>query len=248
MQAEAASEAKSRFLANMSHELRTPLNAIIGFSYLLMDPSLWSPDRKRQRQYVDDIHSSGNHLLSLINDILDVSRIEVGAIELNEETTRVDQIIGSSVKMLQLIAAEAGIDLRLSIADNPLKIHVDRRLFSQAILNLLSNAIKFTPRGGSVILSAGFVENGKLEIAVRDTGIGMTEEQIRQVGQPFVQVDSDLNRRYEGAGLGLAITKGLIILHGGKLTLESRRGKGTSATIYLPAERVRIGPVHSAAD
>lgn len=248
LKAEAASEAKSRFIANMSHELRTPLNAIIGFSQLLMDETLWSPDKKRQRRYVDDIYSSGNHLLNLINEILDISRIEVGAIQLNEETTEIDQVIESCVTMVHPKAAAAGIRIKQVKTDDLPPVWVDCRLLTQAVLNLLSNAVKFTPKDGDIEISAGRDQRGGMTVAIRDTGIGMSDEQIGHVGHPFVQADSDLNRRYEGAGLGLAITKGLITLHDGELMLESTPGKGTSVFIHLPADRVLNDRVGSAAD
>jgi signal transduction histidine kinase len=246
--AEAASKAKSRFLANMSHELRTPLNAIIGFSHLLMDETLWPPEKKKQRDYAKDIHASGKHLLALINDLLDISRIEAGAIRLNEEATRVDELIESCLKMVRPKAVEAGIEIQLNIADDLPAVRVDRRLLSQAALNLLSNAVKFTPSGGRIDVSALRTDRSGVAIDIRDTGIGMTDKEIRRVGQPFVQADSNLNRRYEGAGLGLAITKGLIALHDGQLVLESTPGIGTSASIQLPPARVLTDPISSAAD
>jgi len=248
LRAEESSASKSRFVANMSHELRTPLNAIIGFSQLLMlhDPERLGPDR--YRQYAADIHDSGQHLLAIINDILDVSRIEAGKTELADDDVAVSDLLESSARMVLRRAYEAGIDLRIIPAVGVPPLRADARLLKQVLLNILSNAVKFTPAGGRIEVFAKRPADGGVEIVVRDTGIGMTEDEVGMVGQPFVQVDNRLERKYEGTGLGLAIAKGIVGLHGGSLTIASVPRQGTSVSIRLPPERVRRAPVLPASE
>ena len=237
--AEAASEAKSRFLANMSHELRTPLNAIIGFSEILEKEVFGSVGGLKNLEYVRDISSSGRHLLNLINDILDVTRIEIGKTSLAEEEFELDDLVQSCVRMVREHAGDAGIQLNDELAGEHPNVVGDRRLLSQVLLNLLSNALKFTPRGGSVTVSSIQTESGGLALSVVDTGIGMSADALARIGEPFTQGESALNRKYEGAGLGLAISTGLVELHGGTLRVESTPGEGTKAIIELPPARLR---------
>ncbi len=229
--AEAASEAKSRFIANMSHELRTPLNAIIGFSDLLTYPSGYKISEPKQREYARDIGTSGRHLLTIINDILDISRIDLGSIELTPEEVPVEDIVQSCVRMVRIRANEAAIVLMVEIEPDLPALQADRRLLTQALLNLLSNAIRFTTAGGHVVTGACRSVNGAVQLFVRDTGIGMKAEQIAHVGEPFLQGDTRLERQFDGSGLGLSITKRLVEMQKGILIIESTPGVGTTATI-----------------
>lgn len=241
LKAEAANQAKSLFLANMSHELRTPLNAIIGFSEMFTDEALGPLGSEKYRECARDIHSSGEHLLSVINDILDASRLELGKTPVRDEVVDVGSLIRGCVRMIRQHVDESEIDLRVLVADESVRLWADRRLLSQVLLNLLSNAVKFTPQGGRVEVHAHRTEASEFEIAVRDEGIGMSEADVRRVGEPFVQADNRPARRYGGTGLGLSIAKGIIELHGGRLSIESAPNQGTRVAIYLPADRVRPG-------
>jgi PAS domain S-box-containing protein len=240
-EAELASRSKSEFLANVSHELRTPLNAIIGFSDIMrqeMFGGLGSPEYK---SYAEDIHVSGQHLLALINDILDVSKAEAGKLELREETIDVKACIEASLRLVHERAEQGRIEL---IDASPAKLPAltaDERKFKQALLNLLSNAVKFTPEGGSVTVEAEIAGEGDLLLRVVDTGIGMTGEQMRRAMRPFEQIDSAFNRKYEGTGLGLPIIDALMRLHGGAIEIESEPGRGTRATLRFPKSRVEAG-------
>ena len=245
-----ASGMKSEFVANMSHELRTPLNAIIGFSEMMKDGQL-GQITERQRTSVSAIFESGMHLLSLINDILDLSRIEAGKMELEVTKTDVGELLRNSVMMLQTRASAHQIQLKLDakIIDG---VAIDQRKARQIIYNLLSNAVKFTPDGGTVTLGARRVAHVQwpgmqrigdapmlesrsyLEISVVDSGIGMAEEDLSRLFRPFAQLESGLSRKYEGSGLGLALVKQLVELHGGALALRSQPGKGTSVKVWLP--------------
>jgi signal transduction histidine kinase len=236
-QAEVANRAKSEFLANMSHELRTPLNAIIGFAEI-MDKGLSGPlDNPYYQDYVRDILASAHHLLEVINDILDVSKIEAGKIDLEEKELDVDQIIQSTLRLMVERAHRGEIDLVYSARPGLPYLIADERRVKQMVLNLLSNAVKFTPKGGRVTIDAD-LRHGKMVVAVRDTGIGIAADKLAELFTPFRQIDSRLNRKYEGTGLGLSLTKGLIELHGGSITIESAVEKGTTATLRFPPERV----------
>ncbi len=236
LRAEAASHTKSRFLANMSHELRTPLNAIIGFSELLLNSDDVSADKVKE--YLGDIHTSGRHLLSVINDILDISRIEAGKVDMREESVPADDLIEAAQRMVRPRAANAGVELHCRAEGGGLMLKIDRRLLMQAVLNFASNAVKFTARGGRVDIEAHANGEGGADIVVRDTGIGMTPEDVARVGERFLQADGRLSRKYEGTGLGLVIAKRLVELHGGVLVVESKLGSGTVMTVKLPASRV----------
>lgn len=233
-----ASQTKSEFLANMSHELRTPLNAIIGFSEMISLEMFGPLENERYLNYIQQIYSSGNHLLSLVNDILDLSKVESGTMQINEEQLDIADEIAACLLSMDERADKAGIVLEMNVSEGLPKLLADRRGIKQIILNLLSNAIKFTRSGGVVGLSALVDEDGRFVIRVSDTGIGISEENLQKLTTPFSQVESTLSREFSGTGLGLPLVRSLAGLHSGSLKLESRPGVGTVATIYLPAERV----------
>jgi PAS domain S-box-containing protein len=235
--AESANRAKSEFLAAISHELRTPLNAVIGFSEVMMTETFGPLGQKVYIEYARDIHNSAGHLLELINDILDVSKIEAGKLKLDEEETDVGDLIQAAARLVRPRAVENGVSLAVEIEPTLPEITLDARAFKQVLLNLLSNAVKFTERGGGVVLSAELDAEQGFRLAVRDSGIGMTPEEIGVALTPFGQVDSSLSRKFQGTGLGLPLTKGLVELHGGDMEIESRKPGGTSVTVRLPAWR-----------
>ena len=236
-QAESASHAKSEFLAVMSHELRTPLNAIIGFSELVLRETFGPIANDRYRDYIDDIRGSGAHLLSLINDILDLSKAEAGQIELVAEPVEVDALVEACAAMLAPRAQQAGVQITTEIAPNLPHLLGDERKLRQALLNLMTNGIKFTPPDGLVRVRARLAD-GSLEIEVADSGIGIAKADIPKALSPFGQIDSALSRRHAGTGLGLPLTKRLIEAHGARFSLESEIGAGTIATILFPPERL----------
>ncbi len=236
-EAEAANRTKSEFLANVSHELRTPLNAIIGFSELMLASDL-APGTPQHRGYLEDIHTSGLHLLSLINDILDLSKIEAGAENLDDDLLDVGELATSVLRVVRQRADKSGLRIERSDDDGLPPLRADERKLKQALLNLLINAIKFTPSGGMVRLAihCDTVEGYVFEVS--DNGIGMAHEDIPTALRQFGQIDSALNRKYEGTGLGLPLTKALVELHGGSLTVQSRLGEGTTVTLRLPPSRI----------
>ncbi len=238
--AEIANRAKSELIANMSHELRTPLNAIIGFSSALIEGSLGAVENAKHREYLRDIHGSGEHLLSLINDILDVSAIEVGKINLKEEPVALDAVLESSLRMVAPRAQAGGVAVSSALPPHLPELVVDARRLKQVLVNLIGNAVKFTPSGGRVRVWAAVETGGGLAIGVADTGIGMSEAELGKALQPFGQVESSLSRRYEGTGLGLPLSKGLIEAHGGSMAIASRKGAGTEVVVRLPAARLRV--------
>ncbi len=237
--AEAANRTKSLFLANMSHELRTPLNAVIGFSEVMQQEMFGPLDNERYMDYVGSIHDSSRHLLSVINDILDISRIESGETELEDEWLELDEVL----EWAKDRAAPSGTTaehapVHLESLDGLPELRADRRALRQVVINLLSNAIKFTPSDGRIDLSAKVNDESGISILVKDTGIGIPADQVDKMTQPFTQSDNSLARRFEGTGLGLAITKSLVEAHQGALQIDSTEGVGTTITVRLPADRV----------
>lgn len=230
-----ASRAKSSFLANMSHELRTPLNAIIGFSEM-MTREMFGPIGPRYQEYSRLIHESGAHLLDLINSVLDMSKIEAGKFELNEELFDLEETAQSAVRFLKIPAERAGVALKLSIAPNARLMFADRRAVKQILVNLLSNGVKYTPPGGTVQVTARIsVEVGRgMEIVVSDSGTGISKSDLERLGRPFEQVENAETRGKEGTGLGLALVKAMAKMHGGEAVLESALGEGTTVTVRLP--------------
>lgn len=239
-QAEAANRAKSAFLANMSHELRTPLNAILGFAQILRDGILGPLGEPKYQEYAGDIYRSGKHLLDVINDILDLTKIEGGHLKLDEQDVDVGNVFAACERLVAESAKSAGVDLKVISPVVPVTLFVDPTRLTQILLNLLSNAIKFTPEGRSVQLSMNLAASGDVLMVVEDTGIGMTADEMVQALQPFQQIDNSLARRYEGTGLGLTLTKLLAEMHDGSLRLESEPGHGTKVTVSLPARRVMV--------
>jgi len=230
--AEEANAAKSKFLANMSHELRTPLNAIIGFSEI-MEAGLFGPlGAEKYQEYCRDIHQSGQFLLDVINDVLDMSKIEAGRIKLTPETVVLDQLLAEAVRVVSNRADEKQLTVTADI-DSDLRFDADRRAVKQIALNLLTNAVKFTPAGGTVIVR-GRMRAGAAVFAIGDTGIGIARETLRKLGRPFEQVESQHTKTHQGSGLGLAIAKSLVELHGGTMRLRSRPGVGTLVVVRMP--------------
>ena len=226
-----ASRAKSSFLANMSHELRTPLNAIIGFSEM-MNREMFGPIGPRYQEYSRLIHESGTHLLDLINSVLDMSKIDAGKFQLNEELFDLEETAQAAVRFLKIPAERAGVALKLSIAPNARLMFADRRAIKQILVNLLSNGVKYTPPGGEVRVTARIADG--LEIIVRDSGTGISKANLERLGRPFEQVENADTRAKEGTGLGLALVKSLALLHGGEAILESALGEGTTVIVRLP--------------
>ncbi|MGA9502332.1 MAG: PAS domain-containing sensor histidine kinase, partial [Pseudolabrys sp.] len=233
-ESERADAAKIRFIATMSHELRTPLNAIIGFSDMLTNESL-ELDPRRKLEYAKLINDSGHHLLSVVNGILDVSKMENGNFEITPEPFTPAPAIESCADLLALKAQDAGIELTMRIAPDLPDVAADRRAFNQILINLISNAVKFTPRGGRVTVSAR-CDGPKLAVTVEDTGVGIGESDLPRLGEAFFQGRASYDRRHDGTGLGLSIVKGLVHLHGGEVDIKSRLGEGTRVTVRLPFE------------
>jgi two-component system, cell cycle sensor histidine kinase DivJ len=238
-EAERASVAKSRFLATMSHELRTPLNAIIGFSEMLMKEGSLMIGPERRHEYAHLINESGNHLLAVVNGILDMSKIETGNFEIAPEAFAPEHVISDACDMLALKAREAGIVLVMRNAGKLPQVVADKRALSQIMLNLLSNAIKFTNPRGEIVVSAE-AQGGSIAVTVEDNGVGIGAEDLQRVGDPFFQARSSYDRRHDGTGLGLSIVKGLLALHGGEIEIVSRLGEGTRVTFHLPVDCTSI--------
>jgi signal transduction histidine kinase len=235
--ADAANRAKSEFLASMSHELRTPLNAILGFSEVIKEELFGPVGLAKYVDYAQDVHNSGQHLLDLINDILDLSKIDAGKVELREENISVTGLIADSVSLVRERAQKSGVGLELlPTPDLPL-LSGDKKLLKQILLNLLSNAIKFTPAGGRVTVKAELDAQGGMRITVADTGIGMSAGDIAKAMSPYGQIDSRISRKHQGTGLGLPISRSLAHIHGGELEVDSSPGKGTRITLVLPPRR-----------
>ena len=241
--AEAASRAKSRFLANMSHELRTPLNAILGFSEV-MTHQMFGPLGARYVDYSQLIHESGGHLLGLINSILDMSKIEAGRLKLQPERFDVSEVTVQALRFVSFLAERNGVTLEEAI--DPLARHIvaDKRAVTQILINLLSNGVKFTPRGGTVRITAT-LEGYDIELAVADTGVGIDQADLKRLGQPFEQVDSEYTRAKEGTGLGLALVRALTHLHGGTMAIESMVGEGTTVKIRFPQTQTQTADIEN---
>jgi len=232
--AEEANQAKSSFLANMGHELRTPLNAIIGFSEM-MESGMFGPlGDAKYIEYCRDIRESGRYLLDVINDILDMSKIEAGRIRLDFEDLSLDSLLGEAMRVVSARAEEKQLNVTSRISPD-LQLRADRRALKQVVLNLLSNAVKFTPAGGHVTVRARASEDCVV-LAIADTGIGIAQDALARLGRPFEQVESQLTKSHQGSGLGLAISKSLVELHGGGMRIRSALGKGTLVVVRLPLE------------
>jgi signal transduction histidine kinase len=241
VRAEEANRSKSNFLATMSHELRTPLNAIIGFSELLKGQFHGVLGDARYLDYVGDINTSGLHLLAIINDILDLAKVEAGKLELREDSTELKRCLETSLQFCRLRAEEGSVAIHVCTPGEDVYALADDRLLRQMLLNLLSNAIKFTPGGGrvDVVLEAS-AEDG-IVFEVRDTGIGIQPEHLERVMRPFEQAEPALSRRHGGTGLGLHFAKTIAELHGGTIALESIIAKGTRVRVWLPPRRLLVG-------
>jgi len=243
--AQAENQEKSQFLANISHELRTPLNAIIGFSNIIKIEVLPQVQERKYDEYINDIHASGVHLLSLINDILDYSKAEAGKLELEVGEISATKMIQNSMRLVSPRAETGQVQLVENLPKDPLIMLVDSKKFKQVLLNLLSNAVKFTQPGGKVTVSAWEnIVDSTLSFEVHDTGIGIAPKDISRAMSPFGQIDNTLKRKYEGTGLGLPLTKKFVELMGGKFTIESEPNKGTTITFTLPRQmKARPGVV-----
>jgi two-component system, cell cycle sensor histidine kinase DivJ len=234
-EAESASRAKTQFLANMSHELRTPLNAVIGFSEILNRELFGAIGEARYRDYARLIHESGEHLLNVVNDVLDMSKIEAGKFNIVKEPFNVAPLVESCCELMRHTAEQKSLSLLMDVSLGIPELPADKRACKQMLINLISNAIKFTNPGGWVRVSARRVD-GAVEFSVDDNGIGIAEADLPKLGTPFVQANNSYDRSHDGAGLGLSVVKGLAKLHGGRLELKSSPGEGTCATIVLPLE------------
>ena len=234
--AQAANRARGDFLANMSHELRTPLNAILGFSEILQAELFGTLGDPRYREFASDIHNSGKHLLEVIGNILDLSKVDAGKLELYEDDVDLVEMMHVCARLMAESAQAGGLTLEVSAPVEPVSIKGDATRIRQIFLNLLSNAVKFSPQGNSVRL-VGQADDDGFVLRVIDTGIGMSEDEAIMAVQPFHQIDSSLSRRYQGTGLGLPLTKSLVGLHGGAMDIKSTPGKGTTVTVWLPKRR-----------
>jgi signal transduction histidine kinase len=243
--AESASRAKSDFLANMSHELRTPLNAIIGFAEIIKSRSFGAAS-ERYSEYAGDIHNSGTHLLALINDILNLSKLEAGKFQLQEQDVDLATTVDACIRLIEAQAYQSEIRLSVSLDPEVLFIRADERRLRQILINLLSNAVKFSPEGGDVKVSS-VRRGGGLAISVSDTGIGMAPEDIPKAMAPFGQIERKVRRKQEGTGLGLPLAKQFVELHGGTFAIESKLNVGTTVTFLVPPSRVVASPPGSSA-
>jgi signal transduction histidine kinase len=240
--AELANHAKGEFLANMSHELRTPLNAIIGFSEIIADQIFGPIKNEKYLEYIRDIHESSLHLLLIINDILDMSKIEAGKLELSKQALSLQRVIGDAVRIMQERARDRGIELIQELPGEEIVTWADERAMKQIFLNLISNAVKFSDKPGKVYVRAAVDRSAAVVLEVEDFGIGMTAEEQERALQPFGQAQPATTRNYGGTGLGLPITKGLVEAHAGSMVIDSRPGEGTLVRILLPTERTRPNP------
>ena len=234
-EAETANASKTAFLANMSHELRTPLNAILGFSEIIAQECFGPVGSPRYKEYAGDIHSSGAHLLSLINDLLDVAKIEAGKMEIHPHPLDARTTLELALKLVGAKARERRQELTIDVEASAPPLYADERALKQILINLVSNAVKFTPEGGRISVVGGLARDGGFQIAVRDNGPGIPRDKLDRIFMPFNQVDNRYDRQAGGTGLGLALVRGLAELHGGRAWLESEPGKGCSAFVVLPS-------------
>jgi signal transduction histidine kinase len=233
---EAASTSKSEFLANMSHELRTPLNAIIGFSEMMRSEAFGPLSNETYAGYVNDIHFSGSHLLQIINDLLDVASHDARKMELNEEIADIDEVVSEVLRLMAAQASKANVTITWIPSVSRPRLYCDRVRLRQMLLNLLSNAVKFTDSGGSVEIDVE-IRDG-LALSVKDTGIGISAEDLPRIMTPFGRIGSVYSRKQRGTGLGLTLTRALVESHGGRLTVESAPGRGTNARLWFPVDRI----------
>ena len=236
-QSEAANRAKNDFLAVMSHELRTPLNAIIGFSEIIANQMFGPIGQEKYRDYALDINSSGEHLLGIINDILDISKAEAGKLELNEEPIDPVDTLNQAMRMFRHRAKDLKVELSFRVRDEMPWIIADGRLFNQVAINVVSNALKFTPEGGAILIELYLNTSGDLVLRVQDSGIGIQEDDVQRIFEPFVQVEGALNRSHQGTGLGLPLVRKIMSLHGGTVELTSEVGEGTEVKATFPSSR-----------
>jgi two-component system cell cycle sensor histidine kinase PleC len=235
-EAEAANASKTAFLANMSHELRTPLNAILGFSEIISQECFGPVGNARYKDYAGDIHSSGAHLLSLINDLLDIAKIEAGKMDIAPHPLEAQRIFEIALKLIGTKAREKGQSLTITVEPSAPPLYADERALKQILINLVSNAVKFTPEGGRIEVVAGLARDGGFQILVKDNGPGIPHDKLDRCFKPFSQVDNRYDRQEGGTGLGLALVRGLAELHGGRAWLESEYGRGCSAFVNLPVK------------
>jgi len=239
--AEAANRSKTSFLANMSHELRTPLNAILGFSEMMKREILGPVQPPKYRDYVDDIHHMGTHLLSLVNDILEMSKVEAGESQLSESEFAVRELLQDSVRTVVAAYRQRSTEVVIDGQSTLPRLWGDPRMFTQMVMNLVSNAVKYTPDSGRIRVVGALADNGAFRLSISDTGIGMSDKEIVEAFEPFRRIDHALTSNFEGIGLGLPLTKAMIEMHGGKLEIASISNHGTTATLVFPPDRVR-GP------
>jgi signal transduction histidine kinase len=239
--AERANDAKSRFLAHMSHELRTPLNAIIGFSDIMQNELLGPIHNPRYRGYAGDINTSGLHLLGIINEILDLAKIEAGRTTEDEEEFDALAAVEAACVMVRPLAERQEVDLSLVLPQFEVRLVAVPRMIRQILINILSNALKFTPRGGAVVLGMEVRDNGNLVVSIADTGVGMSPDEMKVALTPFGQVENALSRQHAGTGLGLPLAKAMMDLHHGRLMIRSKPREGTTIALVFPAGRVRAG-------
>jgi two-component system cell cycle sensor histidine kinase PleC len=246
-EAETANASKTAFLANMSHELRTPLNAILGFSEIISQECFGPVGSERYRDYAGDIHSSGAHLLSLINDLLDVAKIEAGRMDIAPNPLDASRVFGGALKLTSIKAREKDQTLAIRVEPSAPSLYADERAVKQILINLVSNAVKFTPLGGLIEVIGGRAANGDFQIMVRDNGPGIPREKLEQIFTPFNQVDNRFDRQAGGTGLGLTLVRGLAELHGGRAWMESEFGRGCSAFVTLPVKQPQAGSLSAVA-
>jgi two-component system cell cycle sensor histidine kinase PleC len=245
-QADTANHAKSTFLANMSHELRTPLNAIIGFSEMMIKETFGPLGHKKYNEYLGDVHASARHLLEIINEVLDMSKIEAGRIELDESEFDLRELIASVTRMMASRAFGNNVALEMDVADDLPALYADQRLVRQILINIVTNAVKFSNHGGRIAIHARPLADGRIQVDIVDDGVGIPQNKIQQAMEPFGQVSdrAENARQQQGTGLGLPLARAMAELHDGTLTLESEQGVGTTVSITFPAYRVLHGAPH----